>query len=105
MPTCGRTAGETDAPSKPKPDHSQQALRTDEGQAAVVWNTDRGGDPAQDQWISADGESMAQPAPRLALLPDVLLCLLLQAVIVGSGQIVDRWIAPEPPCCVQPRPL
>jgi hypothetical protein len=48
---------------------------------------------------------MAQPAPRPALLPDLLLCLLLQAVIVGSGQIVDRWIAPEPPCCVQPQPL
>jgi hypothetical protein len=48
---------------------------------------------------------MARPAPRSALLPDVLLCLLLQAAIVGSGQIVDRWIVPEPPCCVQPRPL
>jgi len=48
---------------------------------------------------------MAQPAPRPALLPDLLLCLLLQAVTVGSGQIVDRWIAPEPPCCVQPQPL
>lgn len=48
---------------------------------------------------------MAQPASRTALLPDVLLCLLLQAAIVGSGQIVDRWIAPQQPCCVQPRPL
>jgi hypothetical protein len=48
---------------------------------------------------------MAQPASRPALLPDLLLCLLLQGAIVGSGQIVDRWIAPEPPCCVQPRPL
>jgi hypothetical protein len=48
---------------------------------------------------------MAQPVPRAALLPDVLLCLLLQAVIVGSAQIIDRWITPEQPCCVQPRPL
>jgi predicted Zn-dependent protease len=28
----------------------------------------------------------------------------LQVAIVGAGQIVDRWIAPEPPCCVQPPP-
>jgi hypothetical protein len=48
---------------------------------------------------------MAQPAFRHALLPDVLLCLLLQAAIVGGGQIVDHWIAPEQPCCVLLRPL
>jgi len=37
-----------------------------------------------------------------ALLPDVLLCLLLQACIVGSGQVIHRWIAPELPCCARP---
>jgi hypothetical protein len=36
-----------------------------------------------------------------ALLPDVLLCLLLQACIVGSGQMIHRWIAPELPCCAR----
>ena len=44
-------------------------------------------------------------AAGLFRLPDVLPCLLLQAAIVGGGQIVDRWIAPEPPCCAQLRPL
>jgi len=73
--------------------------------APVAWNTDSGAEAAQDRWVPAAAEPVAQPATRLSLLPDVLLCLLLQAVIVGSGQIVDRWIAPEPPCCVQPRPL
>jgi hypothetical protein len=71
----------------------------------VAWNTDSGAEPAQDRWVPAAAEPVAQPATRPTLLPDVLLCLLLQAAIVGSGQIVDRWIAPEPPCCVQPRPL
>ncbi len=31
-------------------------------------------------------------------------CRFLQVAIVGAGQIVDRWISPEPPCCVQPPP-
>lgn len=71
----------------------------------VAWNTDSDAGAAQDHCVPVEGNAMAQSASRPSLLPDVLLCLLLQAVIVGSGQIVDRWIAPEPPCCVQPRPL
>jgi hypothetical protein len=41
-----------------------------------------------------EGLAAVAPAP----------CRFLQVAIVGAGQIVDRWIAPEPPCCVQPPP-
>ncbi|MEB3202093.1 MAG: hypothetical protein VKK05_04665 [Synechococcus sp.] len=37
-------------------------------------------------------------------LPHVVLCLLIQASIVGGGQVLNRWLAPESlsPCCAPP---
>jgi hypothetical protein len=37
-------------------------------------------------------------------LPQVVLCLLIQASIVGGGQVLNRWLAPPPPspCCAPP---
>jgi hypothetical protein len=35
-------------------------------------------------------------------LSDVMFCLLLQACIVGGGQLLERSIAPAPPCCARP---
>jgi hypothetical protein len=37
-----------------------------------------------------------------SLLSDVMCCLLMQACILGGGQVLDRWISPEPPCCARP---
>ncbi|MGB5134759.1 MAG: hypothetical protein WBN89_06250 [Prochlorococcaceae cyanobacterium] len=37
-----------------------------------------------------------------SLLSDVMFCLLLQACIVGGGQLLERSIAPAPPCCARP---
>lgn len=36
--------------------------------------------------------------------PQVLLCLLIQASIVGGGQVLNRWLAPvsPSPCCAPP---
>jgi hypothetical protein len=95
--------------------------------APVVWDTGGGCKPApwgpkilpritalwsrakaMDQPLRDAAPPGSDPQPLaggLLRLPDVLPCLLLQAAIVGGGQIVDRWIAPEPPCCAQLRPL
>jgi len=34
----------------------------------------------------------------------VVLCLLIQASIVGGGEVLNRWLAPAPPspCCAPP---
>jgi hypothetical protein len=37
-----------------------------------------------------------------SLVSDVMVCLLLQASLVGGAQVLERWIIPEAPCCVQP---
>jgi hypothetical protein len=37
-----------------------------------------------------------------SLVSDVMVCLLLQASLFGGAQVLDRWIVPEAPCCVQP---
>ncbi len=37
-----------------------------------------------------------------SMMSDVMVCLLLQASILGGTKVPDRWIVPEPPCCVQP---
>jgi hypothetical protein len=36
--------------------------------------------------------------------PQALLCLLIQASIVGGGLVLNRWLAPvsTPPCCAPP---
>lgn len=36
--------------------------------------------------------------------PQVLLCLLIQASIVGGCQVLSRWLVPvsPPPCCAPP---
>ena len=35
---------------------------------------------------------------------EVVLCLLIQASIVGGGEVLNRWLAPAPvsPCCAPP---
>jgi len=42
--------------------------------------------------------------PSDGWLPQVLLCLFVQASIVGSGLVLNRWLAPPPPppCCAPP---
>jgi len=30
---------------------------------------------------------------------DVIFCLLLQACIVGGGQMIEHWLTPESSCC------
>jgi hypothetical protein len=37
-----------------------------------------------------------------SLVSDVMVCLLLQASLLGGAQVLDRWIVPEAPCCVRP---
>ncbi|MFO8237355.1 MAG: hypothetical protein R6U00_03685 [Prochlorococcaceae cyanobacterium] len=37
-----------------------------------------------------------------SLVSDVMVCLLLQASLVTGAQVLERWIIPEAPCCVQP---
>jgi hypothetical protein len=34
----------------------------------------------------------------------VVLCLLIQASIVGGGEVLNRWLSPAPvsPCCAPP---
>ncbi|MFM7676053.1 MAG: hypothetical protein ACKO5F_10820 [Synechococcus sp.] len=32
-------------------------------------------------------------------------CLLLQALLAGSGELLHRWLAPEVRCCVSPLEL
>jgi hypothetical protein len=34
--------------------------------------------------------------------PPVAACLMLQAGLIAAGFAVDRWFAPNPPCCSQP---
>jgi len=34
-------------------------------------------------------------------LPPIATCLMLQAVLVGSGLIVNQWLNPDSPCCTQ----
>ena len=34
--------------------------------------------------------------------PQVGICLLLQAGIASGAMLLDRWIAPESPCCDRP---
>ena len=39
-------------------------------------------------------------------LPQVGVCLLLQGGLIGSGLLLNRWIAPTiAPCCDQPQVL
>jgi hypothetical protein len=35
-------------------------------------------------------------------LPQVGLCLLLQAGIASGGLLLHRWLAPQAPCCSSP---
>lgn len=35
-------------------------------------------------------------------IPQVGICLLLQAGIASGAMLLDRWIAPESPCCDRP---
>ncbi len=39
-------------------------------------------------------------------LPQVGVCLLLQGGLIGTGLLLNHWIAPiPPPCCDQPQVL
>ena len=85
----------------------------------VVWATDRSARPVQHplklstasmpepplehQPVAASVSRQQHGPVSSALLPDVLLCLLLQACIVGGGQMIHHWIAPELPCCARPQ--
>jgi hypothetical protein len=46
----------------------------------------------------AQASGMISPS----LVSDVMVCLLLQASLLGGAQVLDRWIVPETSCCVQP---
>jgi hypothetical protein len=69
--------------------------------AGVAWGTN---------WLCCGFEDqlvlrlLAMDQSSAGWLPQVVLCLLLQASIVGGGQLLNRWLAPPPPspCCAPP---
>ncbi len=69
--------------------------------SVVAWGTGVWGFGFQDR---CDLHRLAMVPSTHGWLPHVVLCLLIQASIVGGGQVLNRWLAPESlsPCCAPP---
>lgn len=69
--------------------------------AGVAWGTDPLRFGFEDQVVLL---CLAMDQSSAGWLPQVMLCLLIQASIVGGGQLLNRWLAPPPPspCCAPP---